>query len=716
MLSFGELELTLGAGVGQGFLADLRFRPKPDADLQDLCVDRPVPLDLEALAEKNHATEYGKLLTQQLFSDTALREAWLRAAATVEATAVRLRIRLRMKPSPGSEPLHAIKWESLYDPQIQFRLTQSERISFSRSFPTDSLAPLESLPEKRRKVLAVLCDPVDHEQFALPSLDTAKHGERIVAAASAFPCEVLRRTSDNDGVSLRRLMERLRSGIGILYLVCHGRLVKLRSDQPPKSMLYFEREDGLTNPVEGDLFVEQLKGLASPPLLVVLGSCHSAGDSDRLVLDSLAPKLAAAGVGAVIGLQGEASLDLLEKLLGDFFTELASDGCVDRALSVARVRRAEQGDWWRPVLYMRLRGGLLFASEKAFSSEPANSNNAAEFPGTDSAPKGEKTLDAVLSHPLCLAELPVLKERFVENYRVVFLLDWYKELHDRLQELEKSYKSLISQLPVSDDRDFAGAVFAETQIPIEELQHGLGEVLEHLKSDPEAKFAYTVRNLLAAESQTSEAVQGIDVKKLSRALGSIFRELRRAIPQSNNYLQTQVQQLRLEKLRESISNVLRLAVQIGVSPAVQRQLQGLLDLLSQRHANLHAQSEEHHHWQRVDNDLQRILELVRAHGEAAESEKDEISEQWGELAEPMHIITSKLTDEKLRGKLLSLHANLSSYVAADQMVEFRRGFLTFYSLCGHCFVKVDKALRELCKSLSGDFRTIDAVLFLHLIG
>ena len=43
-----------------------------------------------------------------------------------------------------------------------------------------------------------------------------------------------------------------------------------------KSMLYFEREDGLTNPVEGDLFVEQLKGLASPPLLVVLGSCHSA--------------------------------------------------------------------------------------------------------------------------------------------------------------------------------------------------------------------------------------------------------------------------------------------------------------------------------------------------------------------------------------------------------------------------------------------------------
>ena len=250
----------------------------------------------------------------------------------------------------------------------------------------------------------------------------------------------------------------------------------------------------------------------------------------------------------MIGLQGEASLDLLEKLLG-IFTELASDGCVDRALSVARVRRAEQGDWWRPVLYMRLRGGLLFASEKAFSSEPANSNNAAEFPGADSAPKGEKTLDAVLSHPLCLAELPVLKERFVEKLSRRVSAGLVQGTARQAARAGKSYKSLISQLPVSDDRDFAGAVFAETQIPIEELQHGLGEVLEHLKSDPEAKFAYTVCNLLAAESQTSEAVQGIDVKKLSRALGSIFRELRRAIPQSNNYLQTQVQQLRLEKLR-----------------------------------------------------------------------------------------------------------------------------------------------------------------------
>lgn len=716
MLSFGELELTLGASVGQGFLADLRFRPKPDADFQDLCVDRPLALDQEALAEQNHAADYGQLLTRQLFSDVTLREAWLRAAATVEAMGVRLRVRLRIKPSPGSEPLHAIRWESLYDPQLQVRLSQSERISFSRSFPTDSLAPLEPLPVGRRKVLAALCDPLDHEQFGLPSLDTAGHSEHLLSAVSAFPFEVLRRTSDQDGVSLQRLMDRLRGGVGILYLVCHGRLVKLRSDAPPTPMLYFESEDGLTTPVPGDRLIEQLKGLSSPPLLVVLGSCHSAGDSDRLVLSSLAPKLAAAGVGAVIGLQGEASLDLLEKLLGDFFTELSVDGCVDRALSVARVRRAEQGDFWRPVLYMRLRGGFLFAADPPKSGAEPTGKSPSGTAAAETLGRGEKTLEGVFSDPLCQAEIPLLKERFVENHRVVILLDWYKELHDRLQELEKSYKALTNVLPLSEDRDFAGAVFAEAQEQIEDLKRDLGDVLDHLKTDPDGKFSDTLRNLRAADSQTTESVQGLDVPKLTRALRSIRRELRKAISQSNNCLQSQVQQLRLEKLQESIANVLRLAVQVGVLGSVQRQLQNILDLLVQRHKSLHAQSEEHDHWQRVDNDLQQISELLRSEKEDSASLRDEITEQWAEIDEPLRIITSKIADEKQKALLTQHHAALCQCVSAEQWIDFRRGFRTFYSLCAHRFIKVDKGLRELCKALSGDFRTMDAVLLLHLIG
>lgn len=717
MLSYGELELTLGAGVGQGFLVDLRFRPKQDADLQDLCVDRPLVLDLEELADKSQAAaEYGLFLTKQLFADTPLREAWLRAAATVEATGVRLRVRLRIKPSSGSEALHAIKWESLCDPQLQVRLAQSERILFSRSFPTDSLAPLETLPKDRRKVLAALCDPIDHEEYALPSLDAAGHGARLMSAASAFPVEVLRRTSDGGGVSLGRLMERLRSGVGILYLVCHGRLVKLPSDAVPMSRLYFEGEDGLAKPVSGELLIEQLKGLASPPLLVVLGSCHSAGDSDRLVLNSLAPKLAAAGVGAVIGVQGEASLDLLEKLLGDFFSELAKDGCVDRSLSVARVRRADKGDWWRPVLYMRLRGGSLFTPDSTISGDLPPPKTTASPTKAEGSLEGEKTLEGVLTQPLCLAELPLLKERFSENHRVVLRLDWYKELHDRLQELEQSYKFLSSALPLSEDRDFAGASFDDAQDQIELLQRKLGDVIEHLKTDSRGEFADAQRNLITAEAQIAEAVQGLDVKKLLRTLRSIQRELKKSIPSSNNRLQWDVRQLRLDKLRESIANVHAVSAQAGVQASALRQLQSIVDLLLQRHSNLHAMSEEHDHWQRVDNDLRQISEHVRSEKEDSPSVTEEISDQWAVMQDPLQIITSKIPDEKQRATLLQHHAALCKCIETANWVDFRRGFRTFYSLCAQRFIKVDKGLKELCKKLSGDFQTIDAVLFLHLIG
>lgn len=716
MLSYGELELTLGAGVGQGFLADLRFRPRQDADLQDLCVDRPLLLDLEGLAERSQATEYGLFLTRQLFSDTTLREAWLRAAATVEATGERLRVRLRIKPTSGSDLLHSIKWESLYDPQLQVRLAQSERILFSRSFPTDSLAPLETLPPSRRRVLAALCDPLDHEEYALPSLDTAGHSLRLMSATSGFPFEVLRRTSEGTGVTLARLMERLRSGAGILYLVCHGRLVKLPNDSSPTPRLYFEAEDGLAKPVSGEALIEQLKGLASPPLLVVLGSCHSAGDSDRLVLSALAPKLAAAGVGAVIGLQGEASLDLLEKLLGDFFSELAKDGCVDRALSVARVRRADQGDFWRPVLYMRLRGGSLFVKESVKESEALSPRPASSSSLPEVASEGEKTLEAVLSHPLCLSELPLLKDRFLENHRVVLRLDWYKELHDRLQELEQSYKFLSAALPLSEDRDFAGASFDEAQEQIELLSRKLGDVIEHLKTDSRGEFADTLRNLLAAEVQTNEAVQGLDVAKLSRALRATQRELRKSISPSNSRLQMSVQQLRLEKLKDSIVSVQRVAMQTGVHASALRQLQSLLDLLVQRHTDLHAMSEEHDLWQRVDNDLRQINELLRSEKEDSPSLTEEVADQWSAMLEPLRIITSRIADEKQRATLEQHHAGLCKCIETAKWVDFRRGFRTFYSLCAQRFIKVDKGLKELCKKLSGDFQTIDAVLFLRLIG
>jgi hypothetical protein len=100
------------------------------------------------------------------------------------------------------------------------------------------------------------------------------------------------------------------------------------------------------------------------PHLVVLASCESAGSrrlADGSALAATGPLLIASGVPAVIAMQGHVSVRTIEQMMPDFFTELRSHGTIDLALAAARRRLALEEEWWAPVLYMRLKSGMLFS-------------------------------------------------------------------------------------------------------------------------------------------------------------------------------------------------------------------------------------------------------------------------------------------------------------------------------------------------------------------
>ncbi|MCB0152816.1 MAG: SIR2 family protein, partial [Caldilineaceae bacterium] len=94
-------------------------------------------------------------------------------------------------------------------------------------------------------------------------------------------------------------------------------------------------------------------------------SCQSAGSGDEPttqddgVLAALGPRLAEAGVPAVIAMQGNLTMQTAAEFMPVFFSELRRDGQVDRAMSVARGAVRERPDWWMPVLFMRLRSGRI---------------------------------------------------------------------------------------------------------------------------------------------------------------------------------------------------------------------------------------------------------------------------------------------------------------------------------------------------------------------
>jgi hypothetical protein len=75
---------------------------------------------------------------------------------------------------------------------------------------------------------------------------------------------------------------------------------------------------------------------------------------------ALGPRLAGAGVAAVVAMQGDVTMQTTEAFLPAFFTALARHGVVDEAVAAGRRAVQERPDWWAPVLFSRLRSGRTY--------------------------------------------------------------------------------------------------------------------------------------------------------------------------------------------------------------------------------------------------------------------------------------------------------------------------------------------------------------------
>jgi hypothetical protein len=149
-------------------------------------------------------------------------------------------------------------------------------------------------------------------------------------------------------------------------LVCHGALLDDREHKRSQPFLWLENESGGIDKVAGEKLAARIGQMRDRPLLVVLASCQSGGRGeealgDRGELVSLAPKLAEAGVPAVIAMQGDIRMKSAEKFFPCFFEELLKDGQIDRAVAVARAAISERLDWWVPVLITRLKHGRIWS-------------------------------------------------------------------------------------------------------------------------------------------------------------------------------------------------------------------------------------------------------------------------------------------------------------------------------------------------------------------
>lgn len=351
---FADFELSLHQRSGSAYTIEGRLSlPGDDAD-QRFGLDAPLifeydPLDFEGLVDL--PDEYGKALTEKLFADDGTKTMW--ASVTSAAAAAGATLRMRLLIGPSAAELNGVYWETLRNPKDNSPLFTGENLLFSRYLSSSDMRPVNLRPKQALKALAVSANPSDLANYKLAPVDVAGELDRARHALKDIPLEVYP-SAPGEFATLEKIMEKLRDGVDIFYLAAHGTLA---NGEP---FVWLENEEGKTDKLSASQLAVRIRELANQPRLIVLASCQSAGKGNGQTLQALGPRLAQAGVPAVLAMQGNISMNSEQKFTPVFFTELMRDGQIDRALAVARGVIRDEHDFWMPVLFTRLQSGKIW--------------------------------------------------------------------------------------------------------------------------------------------------------------------------------------------------------------------------------------------------------------------------------------------------------------------------------------------------------------------
>lgn len=358
-----DLEVVLRWRPAEGkFDVSLAYDdPSDPYDRRNLVRD-PIDIDtgaLNLLADDEPA--YGAALSDMLFASDESRTFYAEARAVVDRRGAPLHMRLLVDPR-APRRFHAMRWESLRDPADGQPIATKPNLLFSRYLSSGDWRKIAPPPRHDLHALLVVANPRNLADYKRGGtvLHPINVDEELRRAHAALAGMHVTELVSGGAAALDAILEGLERDIDVFYLVCHGALT---GDEP---RLYLERPDGITDPVDGTLLADRVAELEHRPTLAVLCSCQSAGDgeaattSDGGALSALGPQLAAAGVAAVVAMQGNVTMRTAGRFLTEFFRALSVDGVVDRAAAVARGYVREEPDWWVPTLFSRLRSGRTY--------------------------------------------------------------------------------------------------------------------------------------------------------------------------------------------------------------------------------------------------------------------------------------------------------------------------------------------------------------------
>lgn len=351
-----------------------------------VAVSEFVPLALDS-------EKYGKKLFEGLFAGE-IRRAYDKAVAKAEADPAS-HLRVRVWIDANAPELHTLNWERLYH---QYR-GQVAPLAVSAGTPLSRYTPLETpippaVVERPIRLFISVANPSDlppdlkpaRVEEEIETLRQAVSGNAnwqvsLLAGRTGLPQAVKDKLQAEgwellEGATTLTNIARGVQDAHVWHFIGHGSFNR----QTRNGLLHLEKDDGTRQAAPDVDVVQKLSG-ARHLRLIFMVACQSAerpADIEHPFI-GVAPKLVQSGVPAIIAMQDFVPMEFARLLTGDFYQRLAAHGKVDEALSEARstLFGRKSAAWAIPVLFMRLRGGQLFATSAAESETNTRTEQAA---------------------------------------------------------------------------------------------------------------------------------------------------------------------------------------------------------------------------------------------------------------------------------------------------------------------------------------------------
>ena len=388
---YQDFELTVVAAQSPNtYLVTARSasgRASAQATLDPASDEWRTALDAIERKDTNEAFFYklGTQLFEALFPN-GVENVYRSSQGYVKGKGKGLRIRLCLDQAPE---IAALPWEYLYDSQRDIFLGISNDTPISRFIEPQQIFPPPPPPKGKLRLLTVISNPKDLEEYGFSSLDAEAELKTLEKA--------LQRLKDQDLLEQIEPLHAVRADISealrthhphVLHFIGHGVF------EGGRGKLIIEDEDHYYLEMRDRAFRELLEGYPDTRL-VVLNACQGASRAAGDAMVGMGPQLVSRSVPAVVAMQHTVYDRAAISFTREFYRALSHWYPIDVAISEAR--RAiyldyglDRRDWGSPVLFMRDKEGILFQRPAVAAALPSTRQKS-ETPSRQKVPK--QTID-----------------------------------------------------------------------------------------------------------------------------------------------------------------------------------------------------------------------------------------------------------------------------------------------------------------------------------